>query len=69
MGISHGLVGIDRFNDKGFADDPTLFAQSIGAIQVLFNEVQKIEAWNGLKVNRDKTRMLTIGERTRRHKL
>ena len=61
MGISHGLFGIDQFNNMGFPDDLTLFAQSVGDMQVLHNEIQKFEAWSGLKVNRDKTCMLIIG--------
>ena len=38
-----------------FPDDLSLFAQSTGDIQVLLDEVQKFEAWSGLKVNPDKT--------------
>jgi len=61
MGNSHGLDGIDQFNNMALADDLSLFAQSPGDIQILLNEVQKFEAWNGLKVNRAKTCALIAG--------
>ena len=47
MGISHGLEGVDQFNNMAFADDLSLFAQSVGDMQILLNEVQKFEAWSG----------------------
>jgi hypothetical protein len=61
LGISHGLEGVDQFNNMAFADDLSLFAQSTGDMQVLLDEVQKFEAWSGLKVNRDKTCALIAG--------
>ena len=54
LGISHGLEGVDQFNNMAFADDLSLFAQSTGDMQVLLDEVQKFEAWSGLKVNATK---------------
>jgi len=63
MGISHGLDGVDQFNNMAFADDLSLFTQSTGDMQILLNEVQKFEAWGGLKVNRDKTCALIAGAR------
>ena len=63
MGISHGLEGVDQFNNMAFADDLSLFAQSTGDMQVLLNEVQKFEEWSGLKVNRNKTCALITGAR------
>ena len=61
LGISHGLDGVDQFNNMAFSDDLSLFAQSTGDMQVLLDEVQKFEAWSGLKVNRDKTCALIAG--------
>jgi hypothetical protein len=61
LGISHGLEGVDQFNNMAFADDLSLFAQSTGDMQVLLDELQKFEAWSGLKVNRDKTCALIAG--------
>ena len=61
MGISHGLDGINPFNNMAFADDLSLFAQATGDMQILLNEVQKFEAWSSLKVNRDKTCALITG--------
>ena len=63
MGISHGLEGVDQFNNMAFADDLSLFAQSVGDMQILLDEVQKFETWSGLKVNRDKTCALIAGGR------
>ena len=60
---SHGLDGIDQFNYMALADDLTLFAQSIGGMQILLDKVQKFEAWSGLKDNHDKTCALIAGGR------
>ena len=55
MGISHGLEGVDKFNNMAFADDLSVFAQNTGDMKVLLNEVQRFEELSGLKVNRNKT--------------
>ena len=58
--ISHGIEGLDQFDNIGLVDDCSLFAQTTGGIQVLMNTVQEFEEWSGLKVNLKKTCMLII---------
>ena len=67
--ISHGIEGLDQFNNIGFVDDCSLFAQTTGGMQVLMNTVQEFEEWSGLKVNLKKTCMLIIDGCKKRRKI
>ena len=60
--VSHGLPehGVGQFNNMGFVDDLTLFAQSLGGAQALIDVVHEFEQWSGLRVNRDKSKLLVI---------
>jgi len=59
-GIWHGLAGADAFNNMGFVDDLSLFANSIEGAQTLLGAIEEFEEWSGLKVNRKKTCIMVI---------
>ena len=59
-GVWHGLAGADAFNNMGFVDDLSLFADSIEGAQILLGAIEEFEEWSGLKVNRKKTCIMVI---------
>jgi len=71
--ISHGLkIGKDQkgdneqdengyqFNNIGFIDDISIFADTPEGMQKLLNVVQKLMAWCGMQINEKKTYLLII---------
>ena len=71
--ISHGLqIGKDRkgdnqrdengyqFNNIGFFDNISIFADTPAAMQKLLNVVQEFTAWCGMQINVKKTYLLLI---------
>ena len=71
--ISHGLqIGKDQkeddqrdengyqFNNIGFIDDISIFADTPEGMQKLLNVVQKFTAWCGMQINVKKTYLLVI---------
>ena len=71
--ISHGLwIGKDQkgdnqrnengyqFNNIGFIDDISIFANTPEGMQKLLNVVQEFTAWYGMQINVKKTYLLAI---------
>jgi len=58
--ISLGLDGVDQFNNMGAVDGLIMLAKSTGDMQVLLDEIQKFEAWNGHSVKRVETCALIV---------
>jgi hypothetical protein len=51
---------VGQFNLIGFVDDLSLFAQTLGGAQALFEAIQEFELWSGMKVNRKKTCAMVV---------
>ena len=71
--ISHGLqIGKDQkgdnqrdengyqFNNIGFIDDISIFADTLEGMQTLLNVMQEFTAWCGMQINVKKTYLLVI---------
>ena len=79
-GISHGLqIGEDqedsrvanhgyKFNNIGFIDDISIFAETPEGMQKLLNVVQKFTEWCGMEINVKKIFLLVIDKDQKRRK-
>ena len=76
--ISHGMqIGKDQkgdnqrdengylFNNIGFIDDISIFADTPEGMQKLLNVVQEFTAWCGMQINVKKTYLLVIDKTSR----
>jgi len=81
QGISHGLqIGKDQddssqdadhgyqFNNIGFIDDISIFAETLKGMQTLLDVVQEFTTWCGMKINVKKTFLLVIDMDRKRRK-
>ena len=59
--ISHGINGLDDFNNLAFCDDMSIFAQDAHKMQKLLEQVEKFEDWSGIKLNPKKTEVMYVG--------
>jgi len=50
----------DQFNNIGFIDDVSIFADTSEGMQKLLNIVQEFTAWCGMQTNAKKTYLLVI---------
>ena len=79
QGISHGLqIGKDQndssqdadhgyqFNNIGFIDDISIFAETPEGMQTLLDVVQEFTTWCGMEINVKKTFLLVIDKDRKR---
>ena len=60
LGISHGMVGTEQFNNIAFMDDITTLAQDNTGSQILLNAIQEFEDWSNMRLNLGKTVVMDI---------
>ncbi len=66
-GISHGIKGIDTFNNLTFTDDLTIIVEMrrlgdpSGGAQVLLNVIEKFSNWSGMEVKVVKSCGMWVG--------
>jgi hypothetical protein len=60
LGISHGIVETEQFNNIAFMDDITTLAQDNTGAQILLDATQQFEAWSNTKLNLSKTVVVDI---------
>ncbi len=60
LGISHGLVGTEQFNNIAFMDDITTLAQDNPGSQILLDAIQEFEEWSNIRLNLGKTVVMDI---------
>ena len=60
LGISHGMVGTEQFNNIAFMDDITTIAQDNTGSQILLNAIQEFEDWSNMRLNLGKTVVMDI---------
>ena len=66
-GISHGIKGIEAFNNLAFADDLTIVAEirrlgdPSGGAQMLLNVIEEFSNWNGMEVKIVKSSGMWVG--------
>ena len=66
-GISHGIKGIDAFNNLAFADDLSIIAEIIllgdpsAGAQILLNAIEEFSNWSGIEVKVVKSCGMWVG--------
>jgi hypothetical protein len=60
LGISHGMVGTEQFNNIAFMDYITTIAQDNTGSQILLNAIQEFEDWSNMRLNLGKTVVMDI---------
>jgi hypothetical protein len=60
LGISHGMVGTEQFNNIAFMDDITTLAQDNPGSQILLDAIQEFEDWSNMRLNLGKTVVMDI---------
>jgi hypothetical protein len=60
LGISHGMVGTEQFNNIAFMDDITTLAQDSTGAQILLNAIQDFADWSNMQLNLGKTVVIDI---------
>jgi hypothetical protein len=67
LGISHGMVGTEQFNNIAFMDDITTLAQDNAGSQTLLDAIQEFEDWSNMRLNLGKTVVMDKVNRTLPH--
>jgi hypothetical protein len=60
LGISHGMVGTEQFNNIAFMDDITTLAQDNTGSQILLDAIQELEDWSNTRLNLGKTVVMDV---------